>query len=81
MSQEWQPIETAPRDNKRFLYLATFNQEGRLVELDFDGTWEFWSESYEMPEVNGWAWMSAHGIEEPTHWAYQDACAPPLISV
>lgn len=67
----WQPIETAPRDNKVPLYLARFGENGDLLELDFDGAWEHWSESWEMPHINGWDWVSASGIEEPTHWAYQ----------
>lgn len=72
----WQPIESAPKDNKRLLYLARFDGQGKLVELDFDGIWEYWSESWELPHINGYSWMSASGIEEPTHWAYQDEPLP-----
>lgn len=72
----WQPIETAPRDKTRRLYLARFDSEGQLQELDFDGVWEYWEESWELSHINGWCWMSAKGIEEPTHWAYQDASIP-----
>ncbi|MGB4064204.1 MAG: hypothetical protein WBK19_10305 [Azonexus sp.] len=72
----WQPIDTAPRDNKRLLYLARFGESGNLRELDFDGVWEYWQESYEMPHINGLAWFSASGIEEPTHWAFQDEQLP-----
>ena len=72
----WQSIETAPRDNKRTLYLARFDDSGILRELDFDGVWEYWQESYEMPHINGYAWCSASGIEEPTHWAFQDLPLP-----
>lgn len=72
---EWQPIETAPTDNKRLLYLATI-VDGRIIELDFDGIWESDSESWEMPQVYHY-WASAKGIEEPTHWAFQDEGAPP----
>lgn len=80
MSVQWQPIETAPRDNARPLYLAQFNEAGELVELDFDGSWEYWQESWEMPHINGWYWASANGrVEEPTHWAYQDTGAPPPV--
>lgn len=71
----WKPIETAPRDNSRLLYLARF-VDGRLVELDFDGVWEYWEESWEMSHINGWTWVSNNGIEEPTHWAYQDEPIP-----
>lgn len=72
---DWQPIETAPKDNKRPLYLARFNDKGELVELDFDGSWESESESWELPQVY-YYWASASGIEEPTHWAYQDSTPP-----
>lgn len=77
-SRLWQPISTAPKNNDRLLYLARFNQDGELVELDFDGIWEYWQESWEMAHINGYAWFSNDGIEEPTHWAYQDD-VPPLI--
>jgi hypothetical protein len=72
----WQSIETAPKDNERCLYLARFNAEGQLMELDFDGIWEYWEESWEMSHINGYCWQSANGIEEPTHWAYQDEPLP-----
>ena len=71
----WMPIDTAPTDNKRPLYLARFYND-ELMELDFDGTWEYWQESWEMPHINGYCWVSASGIEEPTHWAYQDEPLP-----
>lgn len=67
----WQKIEFAPKDNKRLLILARFDSEGNLCEIDFDGTWERWVESWELSHINGWAWMSANGIEEPTHWMFQ----------
>lgn len=68
---DWQPIETAPKDNKRPLLLAYFNPEGELSALDFDGTWESDRESWEMPQEY-WYWAGHYGnIEEPTHWAYQ----------
>lgn len=76
----WYPIETAPKDNKRPLYLARFDEEGKLVELDFDGTWEYWEESWEMSHINGFAWYSFNGIEEPTHWAYQDLPLPKSLA-
>lgn len=73
----WQPIETAPKDNKRPLYLAQFDEKGTLIDIDFDCTWESEIESWEAPN-RYYYWASAHGnIEEPTHWAYQDAGAPP----
>lgn len=72
----WKPIETAPHDNKRLLYLARFDEDGKLAELDFDGVWEYWEESWELSHINGYTWVSANGIEEPTHWAYQDSPIP-----
>ncbi|ANN71517.1 hypothetical protein [Bordetella bronchialis] len=72
----WRDIETAPKNNKRPLYLARFDAEGRLVELDFDGSWEYWEESWEMQHINGYTWVSNNGIEDPTHWAYQDEPIP-----
>lgn len=72
----WHPIETAPKDNKHPLYLAQFNPDtGELIELDWDASWEAESESWEIPQVY-YIWRSANGrVEEPTHWAYQNALA------
>lgn len=77
-SNQWHPMTTAPKDNNRPLYLARI-VDGKLLELDFDGGYEYWQESHEMPHINGYAWVSEGGIEEPTHWAYQDAGAPPAV--
>lgn len=77
--QVWQSIETAPKDNKRLLFLARLDANGKLAELDFDGSWEYWEESWELSHINGYCWMSANGIEEPTHWAYQDDAPPAPI--
>lgn len=78
----WHPIETAPKDNKRPLYLAQFNTEtGDLIDLDWDASWEPESESWEIPQVY-YIWRSANGrVEEPTHWAYQDLQQPVLGEV
>lgn len=73
---KWQPIATAPKDNKRLLYLAYIGADGKMLHLDFDGVWEYWEESWEMAHINGWTWCSANGIEDPTHWAYQDEPIP-----
>jgi hypothetical protein len=72
----WMPIETAPKNNKRALYLAKFDMDGKLVELDFDAEWVYEEESWEMSHINYWYWKSNTGIEEPTHWAYQDEPIP-----
>lgn len=66
----WQPISTAPKDNKHPLLLAEFT-DGTLRNLDHDGVWQSESESREMPTVYHF-WASANGyVEEPTHWMYQ----------
>ncbi len=67
----WQPIETAPKDNKRPLWLARFNDDGTMQSFDYNGSWERESESWEMPGVY-YFWASENGnVEEPSHWAYQ----------
>lgn len=67
----WQPIETAPKDNRRPLFLARFNDDGTIQSFDYNGSWECESESWEMPEVY-YFWASENGnVEEPTHWMYQ----------
>lgn len=68
----WNRIESAPKDNKRSLYLAKFNAAGEMIELDFNGGWESDHGSWEMPSEY-WYWASENGIKEPTHWAYQDS--------
>ena len=68
---EWKSIETAPKDNKKPLLLACFNDDGTLQNIDHDGSWESESESWEIPEVY-YFWASANGyVEEPSHWMYQ----------
>jgi len=66
----WQPIETAPKDNKRLLFLARFDRYGLLHRFDYDGIWKRECESWEIPEMYHY-WASAGGIEEPSHWMYQ----------
>jgi hypothetical protein len=71
----WQPIATAPKDGNRPLYLARLSEAGAVDKIDFNGAWESDRESPENPEVY-WFWGSASGIEDPTHWAYQDGPPP-----
>ncbi len=67
----WQPIETAPKDNKRSLFLARFNDDGTMQAFDYDGTWQSERESWELPQVY-YYWATALGkVEEPTHWMYE----------
>ena len=65
------PIETAPRDNKRPLWIAAFDEDGVLQSFDYNAIWKSESESWELPDVY-WYWASENGnVEEPTHWMYQ----------
>lgn len=66
----WQPIATAPKDNKHPLLLARFNDDGSLQCWDHGGLWQQEQESWEMPQVY-YYWASAEGIEEPSHWMYE----------
>lgn len=68
----WQPIETAPKDNKRPLLIATFNADnGNLTSFDYNAQWASESESWEIPRVY-YFWESENGhVDEPTHWMYQ----------
>lgn len=76
----WQPIETAPKDNKCPLWLARFNDDGTMQSFDYNGSWESGSESWEMPQVY-YFWASENGnVEEPSHWAYQPEEFCTLIS-
>lgn len=68
---EWRPIATAPKDNKRPLLIARFNDDGSMQSFDYDAIWKSESESWEIPEVY-YYWASANGdVEEPTHWCYE----------
>ena len=68
---EWQPIETAPKTNKRPLFIARFNDDGSMQSFDYNATWHSESESWELPQVY-YFWKSEYGdVEEPTHWMYQ----------
>lgn len=68
---QWQPIETAPKDNLRPLFIAYFNEAGMLQHFDYNAIWKAESESWEIPTVY-YFWASENGnVEEPSHWAYQ----------
>lgn len=68
----WQPIETAPRDNKTPLLLARFTADGKLQSFDFDGIWDHETDGWENGDNISYFWASAFGtVEEPTHWMYQ----------
>jgi len=67
----WQPIDTAPRDNKRMLLLARFIDGKRSGDIDYDGVWESETDGWENGNNRSWFWKSANGIDEPTHWMYQ----------
>ena len=67
----WQPIDIAPKDNKRPLMLAQFDSSGHLLAVDYNGIWHSDSESWEIPELY-WYWQGENdSVEEPTHWTYQ----------
>ena len=78
--ETWQPIDTAPKDNARPLYFARFNAAGQLQEIDFDGGWDEVNEGHEAIPQFYWDWVSANGIENPTHWAYQDGPPPAPVA-
>lgn len=68
---QWQPIATAPKDNKRPLWIATFNEDGTLQLFDYNACWVREYESWECPQPYQY-WASENGtVEEPTHWMYQ----------
>lgn len=67
----WHPIDTAPKDNKRPLFIARFNDDGSMQSFDYDAIWKSERESWELPEVY-YYWASANGnVEEPTHWCFE----------
>lgn len=71
LEMDWRPIDTAPKDNKRPLCIARFNDDGSLQSFDYDAIWKSESESWEIPEVY-YYWASANGnVEEPTHWCFE----------
>ena len=66
----WKPIQTAPKDNKRLLLLATF-YNGEMTDIDFDGTWDYETDGWENGDNRSYLWFSGKGIKNPTHWMYQ----------
>lgn len=67
----WQAIETAPKDNKRPLYLAEFDVAGHLTIVDTYGHFDEIDETWE---------GNAFSDFSPTHWAYQDEPIPQVPS-
>ena len=57
-AQEWQDIETAPRDGTRFLGMFQNAETYRV-------TW--WSSRQAAQHGNGWV-FSQNGLTTPTHW-------------
>ena len=53
----WQPLSTAPKDNKRALLLAVLDEKGSIQQIDFDGSWDYISE--EPPYGGFYGWCSA----------------------
>lgn len=77
LGKAWQPIATAPKDGDRLLYLAIIGDNGLLQSIDHDALWGEVGERLDGHEIySGYAWLSANGMEEPTHWAYQDGAPP-----
>lgn len=62
----WKAIDTAPKDNKRPLYLAEFRAR-RLISVDCYGEYFSVSDKFLGDRVEG---------QDPTHWAYQDEPIP-----
>ena len=54
---EWQPIETAPRDNEKIILIwdadDKFIYQGHLLEDD---------------EISIWVTLEGFAIDKPTHW-------------
>jgi hypothetical protein len=72
----WMPIDSAPKDNKRPLLLARI-VEGKLREISMGGYWEYVDDgASDHYAISGYDWESDEGIENPTHWAYQDEPMP-----
>lgn len=68
---KWNKIDSAPKDGKQNLILARFDENGLLVELDFNGTWGCYRDGPNGDDYLYFGWLSEFGIEEPTHWMIQ----------
>jgi hypothetical protein len=72
---QWQPIETAPKDNKRQLYLAEISSTGEILDMDFGGFWG--RDNYAEPGEPEFTWFGSQGISNPTHWCFMGDALPP----
>jgi len=76
-TQEWQPIETAPKDGTPIL-LATF-KNGAVEHID-EGCWEVIDEGWEsnIRPYHGWVSNTwPFGDTGPTHWVKVALPKPP----
>jgi hypothetical protein len=75
----WKPIATAPKDNKRPLYLAQF-KNGILRFVEVDGRFQHSNTQYEDRCWKSSIRFNSCSSELPTHWAYQDDPIPQVSS-
>jgi hypothetical protein len=60
---EWQPIETAPKDNTVLLLCSMEYPENPFIDVGYWETYAWWSGPKEEP---CWVWSLLEG--KPTHW-------------
>lgn len=72
--RKWEPIETAPMEGERQLYLACFNEGGELVEFAWNA---IWGNDAPWDESPNFGWLCDGDCPDATHWAYQDEGVPP----
>ena len=71
-AQEWQDIETAPRDGTRVLLWMQPMNDARFAPTDGPhaafGTWVVWSDAMKRDGMrDGWSWYGSP-LHYPTHW-------------